>query len=114
MRSVTLTLTIDLPDSVPEKNLEQALRLTLNDAFGEFTFLRGPTAKAYVDRRYPNHGCGPYAKEPARAEKILQVFQRVELVEALHRAISTVKVEELITDTHPPPGEPGYTTELVK
>jgi len=79
---MTISIELDIDAS------EQEVRLTLLDAFAEFSANRGPTSEDYVNRRYPDSAV--YAGS-RRDEKILQVERRKNIAKALHQGAFEVR-----------------------
>lgn len=84
---MTITLEIDKAENLDEHEL----KLTLLDSFYEFVAHRGPSAEAYVNKRYPEDDNQIYVNE-RRKEKINQVNRRIIIANALHKASFDVKI----------------------
>jgi len=74
------------------KNNANLLRLTLLDAFYEFVSHRGPTAEAYVNKRYPEDEGYDWLN---REEKVREVRWRIWIANELHQATLELNGREI-------------------
>jgi hypothetical protein len=83
-------IVIEVPDSAVAGKCNRDLQYLFADALGEFSTLRGPSAEAYVARRYPDTSDYAWLN---REKKIAQVRERVRLAEILHDAALQLNIE---------------------
>lgn len=83
-RTVTVTMTIELPDSVTDySSPERAVLMTLADALSEFEGHRRPIT-SYLDRRYPPSDGYEWVNRERKAQ---QLEERILLARKLKESI---------------------------
>ena len=83
-----ITLEVENTTSLTEEEFKHWLTLTLKDSFYEFVSHRGPTAEAYVERRYTNDFAESWKKR-----KIQEVNNRIMIADRLWHASFHVEIE---------------------